>query len=64
MQTKTLIFLGDGMADEPIKELDGKTPLQAAHTPAMDRIAREGVSGTLHTLPEGSHQMTSRSAST
>ncbi|MDE0839628.1 MAG: cofactor-independent phosphoglycerate mutase [Kiritimatiellae bacterium] len=53
MQTKTLIFLGDGMADEPIKELNGKTPLQAAHTPAMDRIAREGVSGTLHTLPEG-----------
>ena len=48
---KTIIFLGDGMADEPIAELGGRTPLQAAATPAMDRIAREGASGTLFTLP-------------
>ena len=50
---RTIIFLGDGMADEAVPELDGRTPLQAANTPAMDRIAREGRSGTLLTLPDG-----------
>jgi 2,3-bisphosphoglycerate-independent phosphoglycerate mutase len=50
---KTIIFLGDGMADEPIASLGGKTPLQAAKTPAMDSIARNGQSGSLLTLPEG-----------
>ncbi len=50
---KTIVFLGDGMADDPIPALGGKTPLQAAKTPAMDSIARDGVSGTLLTLPEG-----------
>ncbi|MDD4872217.1 MAG: cofactor-independent phosphoglycerate mutase [Kiritimatiellae bacterium] len=50
---KTIIFLGDGMADEPIAELGGKTPLQFANTPAMDSIARDGVNGTLLTLPQG-----------
>ena len=48
---KTVIFLGDGMADEAIPELDGLTPLQHASTPAMDHIARIGRSGTLFTLP-------------
>ena len=41
------------MADEPVAELGGRTPLQAAATPAMNRIAREGRSGTLLTLPDG-----------
>lgn len=50
---KVILFLGDGMADEPIAALGGKTPLQAAHTPAMDAIARTGRSGTLLTLPAG-----------
>jgi 2,3-bisphosphoglycerate-independent phosphoglycerate mutase len=50
---KTIIFLGDGMADEPLAELGGKTPIQFARTPGMDRIAREGRSGTLLTLPAG-----------
>lgn len=50
---KTIVFLGDGMADEPMAELGGKTPLQVAFTPGMDRIAREGRSGTLLTLPDG-----------
>ena len=40
------------MADEPLDELGGKTPLQHASTPAMDAIARDGVSGTLLTLPD------------
>jgi 2,3-bisphosphoglycerate-independent phosphoglycerate mutase len=50
---KTVLFLGDGMADEPIAELGGLTPLQAAATPNMDAIARLGCSGTLLTLPAG-----------
>jgi 2,3-bisphosphoglycerate-independent phosphoglycerate mutase len=40
------------MADEPVAELGGKTPLQVARTPAMDSIARDGCSGTLFTLPQ------------
>ena len=50
---KYIVILGDGMADEPIAALDNKTPLQAARTPNMDRLARLGRSGTLHTVPEG-----------
>lgn len=50
---KTVLFLGDGMADEPIAELGGRTPLQAADTPNMDAIARLGRSGTMLTLPAG-----------
>ena len=41
------------MADEPLAALSHKTPLQAAKTPNMDLIARNGRSGTLLTLPEG-----------
>ncbi|HOE64080.1 MAG TPA: cofactor-independent phosphoglycerate mutase [Candidatus Sumerlaeota bacterium] len=50
---KYIIFLGDGMADEPIESLGGKTPLQAALKPNMDKIAREGLSGSFLTLPDG-----------
>lgn len=50
---KYLLILGDGMADEPIAELGGKTPLEAARTPHMDRIARDGCCGLLCTVPEG-----------
>ncbi|MBS1370719.1 MAG: cofactor-independent phosphoglycerate mutase [Lentisphaeria bacterium] len=53
MNRKAVIFLADGMADEPLEELGGKTPLEAVDTPAMDSIARHGVSGTFLTLPEG-----------
>jgi len=41
------------MADEPVPEIGGKTPLQYAQTPAMDSIAREGRCGSLLTLPHG-----------
>ena len=41
------------MADEAVPELGNRTPLQVANKPAMDRIAREGRSGTLLTLPDG-----------
>ena len=50
---KYIILLGDGMSDYPIKELGGKTPLQAAKTPNLDFIAREGVAGIVRTIPEG-----------
>ncbi len=50
--SKTVLFLADGMADESLDELDGKTPVEYAHTPNMDRIAREGASGTFLTLPD------------
>ena len=53
MNRKAVIFLADGMADEPLEELGGRTPLEAVETPAMDSIAKRGVSGTFLTLPEG-----------
>ncbi|MFH2124968.1 MAG: cofactor-independent phosphoglycerate mutase, partial [Pseudomonadota bacterium] len=50
---KYLILVGDGMGDLPLAELDGRTPLQAASTPNMDRLAREGVLGLTQTVPPG-----------
>lgn len=47
---KYVIFLGDGMADDPIPELGGKTPLMVAKKPSMDRIAREGRTGLFRTI--------------
>jgi len=47
---KYVIFLGDGMADYPIRELDGKTPLMAAKKPAMDSIAFRGQTGLFRTI--------------
>ncbi|MEG2076147.1 MAG: 2,3-bisphosphoglycerate-independent phosphoglycerate mutase, partial [Victivallaceae bacterium] len=51
--SKAIIFLADGMADVPLKELGGKTPLEAVNTPGMDFIAASGVNGTMLTLPGG-----------
>ena len=53
MRPKAIIFLGDGMADSPLEELNGLTPLEYAHTPAMDSIAAAGRNGTFLTLPAG-----------
>ena len=50
---KYLIVLGDGMADEPCAELGNRTPLQAARTPYMDLLAKNGRCGLLATVPEG-----------
>ena len=50
---KTIIILGDGMADLPVERLGGKTLLQYAHKPMMDQLAREGRCGRLITVPEG-----------
>ncbi|HDR00530.1 MAG TPA: phosphoglycerate mutase, partial [candidate division WOR-3 bacterium] len=47
-----VIFLGDGMADLPIPELGGRTPLQVARKPAMDEIARRGRCGRFVTVED------------
>ena len=48
---KFAIFLLDGMADYPLPELDGKTPLEAARTPVLDGMAKRAQFGTFLTLP-------------
>lgn len=50
---KYIVVLGDGMADRPLEELNGKTPLEAANTPVMDEMAGKGIVGLAHTIPEG-----------
>jgi len=47
---KSVIVIGDGMSDRPIERLGGKTPLQVARKPSIDRIAREGRLGLLRTV--------------
>jgi len=50
---KYIVVLGDGMADEPIGELGGKTPLEYAQTPELDRLAGCSEIGLVHTIPKG-----------
>lgn len=50
---KYVIVLGDGMADEPIESLGGKTPLEYAKTPIMDDLAGRSEVGLACTIPEG-----------
>ncbi len=50
---KTIIILGDGMADESIEAFGGKTVLQAANKPYIDLLAAKGKSGMLDTIPPG-----------
>lgn len=50
---KYVVLLGDGMADLPIPALQGKTPLQAASTPNMDLLAKQGRCGLARTVPDG-----------
>ena len=50
---KAVIFLADGMADDPQESLGGKTPLEYANTPGMDEIAARGINGSFRTLPPG-----------
>lgn len=50
---KYVIVLGDGMADRPLEELQGMTPLEYAKTPVMDQLAAAGEIGTVHTIPDG-----------
>ena len=50
---KYIVVLGDGMADEPIPALGGRTPLDAAATPVLDELAGKGTLGTVQNVPAG-----------
>lgn len=52
-QVKYVMLVGDGMGDYALPELDGRTPLEAARTPTLDRLASIGRLGTLTTIPQG-----------
>ena len=50
---KYVVVVGDGMADYPLEELGGKTPLQVANKPNMDFLALKGKMGIVKTVPDG-----------
>ena len=50
---KYVIFIPDGSSDYPLDELDGKTPLQAAETPNIDKLAENGFGGFTNNVPDG-----------
>lgn len=50
---KYMVILCDGMADEPLESLGGRTPLEAARTANMDRLAKRSEIGMVRTVPEG-----------
>ena len=50
---KYVVVLGDGMADEPMEALDGKTPLEAANIPVMDSLSGMGEMGMVQNVPAG-----------
>jgi len=50
---KYVIIVPDGMSDRPVKELGGRTPLEAADTPNMDSVAEHGVCGMAKTFYRG-----------
>ncbi len=50
---KYVVLLGDGMSDEKLGQLGGKTPLQVARTPNLDYMAKRGTLGLARTVPPG-----------
>lgn len=50
---KYLLIISDGMAEFPLDALQGKTPMEAAHTPVMDSLCAQGLQGTVRTIPPG-----------
>jgi 2,3-bisphosphoglycerate-independent phosphoglycerate mutase len=50
---KYVVLIGDGMADDPQEQYGGKTPLEAAKTPNLDRLSRSAVLGQVRTVPAG-----------
>ncbi|MBR3834706.1 MAG: cofactor-independent phosphoglycerate mutase [Lachnospiraceae bacterium] len=50
---KYVIVLGDGMADYPIDDIGGMTPLEYAKTPTLDMLSAKSEIGLVHTIPEG-----------
>ncbi len=49
---KYLLVIGDGMADNPVPELGGKTPLEIANIPAIDALAQKGILGSVVNCPK------------
>ena len=50
---RILLIIFDGLGDRPAAELDGQTPLEAARTPQLDRLAHEGITGLMHAKSPG-----------
>ena len=50
---KYLLFIGDGMADNPVPELGDKTPLEYASLPTFDALSARGVLGSVSNCPKG-----------
>lgn len=50
---KYIVLVGDGMSDRPLDELNGRTPLEVAHSQNMDEIVKKGKIGTAVTIPKG-----------
>jgi len=53
IRLKAVLVIADGMADRPLKELDWKTPLEAAHKPSLNHIAKTGVCGIMDPISPG-----------
>lgn len=53
LKLKAILVIADGMADRPIKELNWKTPLEAAHRPSLNEIAKTGISGIMDIISPG-----------
>lgn len=53
MTTKYVVLIADGLGDEPIPDLRGKTPLEAAKTPNLDKLASKSEVGLVYTIPDG-----------
>ena len=50
---KVILVIGDGMADRPLKELNLKTALEAAHKPSLNYLAQTGISGIIDPISPG-----------
>lgn len=55
-EAKYVVIILDGAADLPLEALGGRTPLEAAHTPNLDTLAREGMMGLVQTIPPEAEQ--------
>lgn len=53
LKSPILLIIIDGLADRPLKGLNWKTPLEAANTPNMDKLAELGNTGLIHTYGRG-----------
>jgi 2,3-bisphosphoglycerate-independent phosphoglycerate mutase len=53
LELKAILIIGDGMADRPVKELDWKTPLEAARKPSLNQMAKTGICGIMDPISPG-----------